>query len=216
MNGKALLLSTAYLPPIGYVASINRYSRVIIEKHETYLKQTFRNRCIIAGANGLQALSVPVLRGSLHKTPAEEVMIDYSRRWVQVHLRSIISAYKNAPYFDFYSDKLLEIISSGEPRLISLNMRLLRLILQIMDIKRDITFTSSFSKPETTESDLRYSVSPKTEKPYQTELSFEPYPQLFSDRYGFKPDLSIIDLIFNMGPEALPYLESLYKKQRRP
>lgn len=210
MPGKTLLLSTAYLPPAGYVAAISRYSEVKIEKHETYLKQTYRNRCIIAGANGLQTLSVPVQRGSFHNTPVDEIMIDYSRRWVTIHIRSVMSAYKSAPYFDFYSNELFEIISSGEPLLINLNRRLLAFTLHILGIKTEVSFTRSFVKPETADTDLRYSISPKQEKPYREDLKFKPYPQLFSERYGFKPDISIIDLIFNMGPESRPYLQSLW------
>ncbi|MFO7575102.1 MAG: WbqC family protein [Bacteroidales bacterium] len=210
MPGKILLLSTAYLPPVGYIASIARYSEVKIELNETYLKQSYRNRCIIAGANGLQSLSVPVLRGSFHKTPVDEVLIDYSRRWGPDHIRSLISAYSNAPYFDFYSGEFFEIISSGEPLLVNLNMKLLKLTLETLGIKTDISFTGSFVKPEISDSDLRYSISPKSNNPYRREIEFKPYPQLFSDRYGFKPDISIIDLIFNMGPESLPYLKSLY------
>jgi hypothetical protein len=210
MPGKRLLLSTAYLPPVGYIAAIARYSEVQIEKHETYLKQSYRNRCIIAGANGLQSLSVPVLRASFHKIPVDEVSIDYSRRWVPVHIRSIISAYKNAPYFDFYSDGFFKIISAGEPLLLNLNLKLLKYTLETLGIKTKISTTGSFVKPEISDADLRYSISPKSKKNCRKEISFKPYPQLFSDRYGFKPDISIIDLIFNMGPESLPYLNSIY------
>jgi hypothetical protein len=209
MPGKTLLLSTAYLPPVGYIAAIARYKEVTIEKHETYLKQSYRNRCIIAGANGPQALAVPVLRGSFHKTPVDEVRIDYSRRWVPVHIRSFVSAYRNAPYYDFYADELLKIISSGESLLLNLNMQLLKFIVGTIGIKTEITLTGSFVKPEISESDLRYSISPKSKNPYRREIVFNPYTQLFSDRHGFIPDISIIDLIFNMGPESLHYLSSL-------
>ncbi len=209
MPGKTLLLSTAYLPPVGYIASIVRYSEVMIEKHETYLKQSFRNRCVIAGANGLLPLSVPVLRGSFHKTPVSEIAVDYSRRWIPVHIRSIISAYRNAPYFDFYSGELFDIMACGEHLLLNLNMKLLQFTLKTIGIEKEINFTGSFLKPDSSEMDLRYSISPKSENRYRRETLFKPYPQLFSERYGFKADISIIDLIFNMGPESLPYLKGL-------
>lgn len=206
MAGNNLLLSTAYLAPVGYFATMARYPAATIEKHETYIRQSFRNRCMIAAANGLLTLTVPVKRGSFHNVPIKDIEIDYSRRWVPVHTRSIVSAYRNSPYFDYYADEILGIIGTRTPKLLDLNMILTEHISGILDISTKISFSQTFTQPLGLADDLRYSVSPKVIDRYQNGIVFPTYLQSFSDRYPFQHDLSIIDLIFNLGPAAGKYL----------
>ncbi len=197
-----ILLSTAYLPPIEYFSHIIKAQEVFIEREENYLKQSYRNRCYILSVGGIQLLSVPVYKGSFHKTPVKEIRIDYSKKWQQIHLRALSTSYKSSPYFIYFFDNIEKIILSDYEFLLDLNMDLLKTILNILKIKADINYTADFKPVSNTENDLRYTINPKKKSAY---ISKE-YNQVFNAVKGFIPGLSIIDLIFNMGPEANNYL----------
>jgi hypothetical protein len=201
MNRK-IVLSTAYLPPIEYFAGIKEADEVLIEGDENYLKQSYRNRCYILASDKPQHLSVPVFLGSLHKTHIRDIRIDYSKRWQQVHLGALKSAYSSSPYFIYYSGVLEKIILSQHKFLLDLNMELLAAITKMIRIERKITFTSGFTPVENDISDLRYSISPKKESSYSPKK----YIQVFRTEDGFIPGLSIVDLLFNAGPDSADYL----------
>jgi len=201
MTGR-VLLSTAYLPPVEYIAKLADAEEVLIEREENYLKQTYRNRCIILTAGGLQTLTIPVLLGSFHKTPVKEIMIDYSKRWQQVHLRALLAAYKASPFFLYYFEIIEKIILSGRKYLIDLNTELLMAVTDLMKLRIKISYTSDFSRPGEVMNDFRYSISPKKESGYKPKK----YIQVFGSASDPKPGLSSIDLIFNTGVDALNYL----------
>ncbi len=201
MTGK-ILLSTAYLPPIEYFSYILKAEEVFIEREENYIKQSYRNRCYILSSGGTQLLTVPVYKGSFHKIPVKEVRIDYSKKWQQVHLRALNASYKSSPFFIYYFDNIEKIILAEYEFLLDLNMALLKAILNIMKINVSVEYTSEFKPVSNIKNDLRYTINPKKESGYiQRE-----YIQVFNTDRGFIPGLSIIDLIFNMGPEARNYL----------
>jgi WbqC-like protein family len=197
-----ILVSTAYLPPSEYFSLILRSGRVMVESEENYLKQSYRNRCYILSAHGPQLLSVPVYQGSQHKTPVKEIRIDYSKRWQQVHLRAITAAYGSSPYFQFYFENIEKIISRKTDFLIDLNMELARSILKMLGLKIDVALTTDFKPVGKTEHDFRYSISPKR-KP---QFIVKEYMRVFDKAKEGYHRLSIIDLIFNTGPEAVRYL----------
>jgi hypothetical protein len=199
MAGK-ILLSTAYLPPVEYFSNISNADEAFIEREENYLKQSYRNRCYIMSAHGPQLLSVPVYSGSIHKTAIRDIRIDYSKRWQQVHLRAILAAYNSSPYFMYYFENIERIISKNIDFLLDLNMELTVCLLSMLKIKTIPKYTVSFIAVGSSENDLRYYISPKKE----SEFISKPYLQVFGD--SFVPNLSIIDLIFNVGPEAGEYL----------
>jgi hypothetical protein len=201
MTGE-VYLSTAYLPPAYYFSLINRADKVLIEHEENYIKQTYRNRCYILSADGPHSLSVPVYQGSLHKTHIKDIRIDYSKRWQQVHLRAITAAYSASPYYDFYFDRIESIISGNSEFLIDLNMKLTEIILEILKIWKPIMYTTRFNTVGFSENDFRYNITPKN-KP---EVSSKKYIQVFNQGEGFIDGLSILDLIFNVGPDALSYI----------
>jgi hypothetical protein len=201
MAGK-ILVSTAYLPPVEYFALISQAEEVLVEKEENYLKQSYRNRCYILSAHGPQLLSVPVYLGSQHKTPLKEIRIDYSKRWQQVHLGAITASYNSSPYFQFYYENIEKIISKKIEFLIDLNMELTESVLRMLKIKTRLIYTADFLSAGTEENDFRYKISPKLESHY----SFKEYIQVFNNNNRFVQGLSIIDLIFNMGPEAINYI----------
>jgi hypothetical protein len=127
-----VLVSTAYLPPAEYFSLFKKADEILIEREENYLKQSYRNRCYILSAHGLQILTVPVYLGSLHKTSIKDIRIDYSKRWQQVHLGAIVASYNSSPYFKFYFDDIEKIISGNFEFLTDLNMKLTELILKML------------------------------------------------------------------------------------
>jgi hypothetical protein len=197
-----ILVSTAYLPPVEYFSLISIAGKIFIEREENYLKQTYRNRCYILSANGTQLLSVPVYLGSLHKTRLKDIRIDYSKRWQQVHLRAMTSSYNAAPYFQFYFDRFEKIILKKHEFLIELNTELTELVLEILKIKKSIFYTTDFEPAAGKENDFRYKISPK----YHSDYVIKEYFQIFDTDNRFLPSLSIIDLVFNMGPGSVDYL----------
>jgi len=200
-----ILLSTAYFPPADYFSLVARSRMALIEGEENYHKQTFRNRCVIMASGGPLALVVPVLRGSFHKTAIKDLRIDNSRRWRDLHLRGIRSAYAAAPFFEFYFDLICDVISGNQNFLIDLNQEALSAICDAAGIKADFRYTGHFLPEGSSDNDFRYSITPK--KPSGIPgYTFVPYTQVFSQRHGFIPRLSIIDVLLNNGPGTLALL----------
>ncbi|MGZ3863420.1 MAG: WbqC family protein [Bacteroidia bacterium] len=194
-----MLLSTAYLPPLEYFQKIISSNEIFIERHEHFVKQTYRNRCNILSPNGVQSLSIPLIN-THDKTPIGEKKIAYAENWQKQHWRSITTAYANSPYFIYYSDELQGFYESRFEHLIEYNTKILRVLLKMLKVKAEIKFTENFIS--TAENDFRNTISPKV-KPAPT---FKPYNQVFSEKLPFAPNLSIIDLLFNKGPETKEFL----------
>jgi hypothetical protein len=201
MAGK-ILLSTAYLPPVEYFATIAGTDEVLIEKEENYLKQTYRNRCCILSANGRQILTVPVYQGSYHKTCIKDIRIDYSKRWQQVHLGAFTSSYNASPWFLHYFEVIEKIILKNHKYLLDLNTGLLTAVLNFLKLNINISYTTVFKPIGDDKNDFRYRISPKIKSNYQAKK----YLQVFGQKAGFVPGLSIADLVFNMGPDAASQL----------
>ncbi len=200
------LLSTAYFPPLSYMAAVANSQSIWIEAYETYPKQTWRNRCTIYTANGLQNLSVPVVKINGNHTLTHEVSISYSENWQQLHWRALEAAYNKSPYFEYYKDRLEMILKAEHKRLIDLNMLLLVEILSILKLDTPLRTTALYNKSESQLTDMRQAFSPK----HKVEINlFPPYYQVFSDRHGYYPNLSILDLLFCEGPATLSYLKNL-------
>jgi hypothetical protein len=197
-----LLLSTAYLPPAEYFARIANASEALIEKEENYLKQSYRNRCYILSPSGQQPLSVPVYLGSLHKTPVKDIRIDYSKRWQQVHLGALVSSYNSSPFFLFYFETIEKIILSNHKFLLDLNMELLMAVIKMIKLQVEISYTTDFMPVNKAADDFRYRICPKR----KTDYNLKPYIQVFGNENIFTDRLSIVDLLFNTGPEAVNYL----------
>ncbi|HBZ20054.1 MAG TPA: hypothetical protein DEO60_02910 [Bacteroidales bacterium] len=197
-----VLLSTAYFPAVGYFSLIKNADTVFIEREENYIKQTYRNRCKILTSNGILNLSVPVMKGSAVKAQVKDIVIDYSKRWQQVHFGAITSAYNRSPYFMYYSEQLARILFKNHKFLIDLNDDILVNCLEYLKIDKCIQYTSFFQPDRALSSDYRCRLSPKKKGP---ELFSRPYIQVFGDS-GFVPGLSILDLLFNKGPESVDYI----------
>jgi hypothetical protein len=176
----------------------------VIEVWETYHKQTYRNRCRVMTANGVESLSVPVVKVNGNHTMTKDMAISPIEPWQHIHSRCLESAYKASPYFDHYYDYLRPIFEGHFDRLIDLNDAALKAVLKMLKVNKEIVYTTDYVREA--ENDLRETFSPK--KPADASL-FPTYYQVFSEKYPFAPDLSVLDLVFNEGPEAMGYLRKL-------
>jgi len=198
-----ILLSTAYLPPIEYMGALMKSENVTIEKEETYPKQTYRNRCRILSANGILDLSIPVNKVNGNNTKTKDITILNSDRWFVNHWRAINSAYSGSPFFLYYKDDLKEFYTGKYENLLEFNTELTNKLLNLIGIVCKLKYSDLFTLPNEMSYDARYSITPKTEV---DSLYYNEYTQVFSNKFSFIPNLSIIDLLFNLGPEAKEYL----------
>ncbi len=201
-----ILLSTAYLGPIEYFAYLVDSDKIYIEKEEHYIKQTYRNRCKIYTANGIQALTIPVIKVNGNHTKIKDVQISNAEKWQMLHWRAITAAYSHSPYFLYYKDEFEPYFFNQFKYLWDFNNQLLNTVLEILDIIAEIIYTDSYSdKVENGILNFRNEFSPKKE----SSIKFTPYTQVFAEKFGFIPNLSILDLIFDQGPESLQYLKQI-------
>jgi hypothetical protein len=208
MSTPTALLSTAYFPPIQFFSKLKQNSTILLEKHETYPKQTYRNRCEIYSANGRMALTIPIVKPKGNRTPIDEVLIDHSDHWATKHWRAIESAYRRSAYFELLEYEFASFYQKEWPSLWDFNQDTIAKTLEIIGLDVKITETDSFVKDYPKDVlDYRYSISPKINFT-KSELDFipKPYFQVFAEKFGFIPNLSILDLIFNYGPEGREFL----------
>jgi len=201
------VLTTAYFPPVEYFFAIASSGKAVIEQCEFYQKQSYRNRCRILSASGPEALSVPVVKETTLSRPIREMKVDYDEPWLQVHKRALDAAYNSSPFYLYYKDEIMAVLDSRPAFLFDLNTKLLELLLQMAGVKADISFTEDFAK-DWGEGDFRELIHPKHkgENLLQTYKKEKTYYQVFSDRLGFVPNLSILDLLFNEGPNSISFL----------
>jgi hypothetical protein len=204
MTGQTVLLSTAYLAPVEYYLQMANHSQIIIEKQDNYTKQTYRNRCVIASANGLQTLSIPIVKPDSPKCLTKDIRIAEHGNWRHLHWQAIVSAYNSTPFFEYYADDFRPFYEKPGVFLFDFNEELRELVCRLLDISPSLSYSSGYINPTNAdELDLREAIHPKKET---LTKNFRPYYQVFETKYGFQPNLSIIDLLFNMGPEAVLFL----------
>lgn len=203
---ETVLLGTTYFGPIQYFTRFLVFPRVKIEQYDNYSKQTYRNRCNIYGANGMLPLSIPVLKGPGHKTLVRDVRIDYSKNWRKLHWKGIESAYMHSPFFEFYMDEIKSYLEKEHDFLLDLNLEIMDYLLGSLEIDIRYELTGEYSESGEF-MDSRDMIHPKTAFDKDQFYDAEPYSQVFKDRLGFMPNLSIIDLLFNEGPNARSVLE---------
>ncbi|HJV78630.1 MAG TPA: WbqC family protein [Paludibacter sp.] len=198
--GSVVCMSSAYLAPVEYYSAMGKAKIVYFEHCDYYVKQTYRNRCHIAAANGVMALSIPVEKASSEKMLTRDVRISDHNDWQLNHWRSIESAYNSTPFFEYYKDDLLPFYEKKWTFLWDFNQEIQTRVLELLELKPEIQLTGEY-KITLNESvlDLRESIHPKKQ---DLQAEYKPYYQVFEQRFGFQPNLSIIDLLFNMGNEA--------------
>lgn len=209
-----MLLSVAYFPPVEYFALLAKYSVVYMEACENYQKQSWRNRCRILTANGPESLNVPVVHeNGTFELPIRQIRVDYSTPWVLRTERTIESAYSSSPFFIYYKDEIFGILDSHPVTLWELDMALIRFFCAKIGIAPEIRETKTFVPsgellPSPEELDYRSKLHPKRANSVMAELGLErEYWQVFKEKFGFVPGLSIMDLLFNEGPEAICWLQ---------
>ncbi len=197
-------LPISYNGSVYYYALLAKFRQAVFEQHENFPKQTIRNRCEILGANGPVSLSIPVIRGRTHKVKIRDLKISYEIKWQKQHFKSIESAYRNSPFYEYYIDNLKHIYSLNYKYLWDLNIENITNILEAIDLDLNIRYTEEFCTEQATGEDYRYKQFQKNIEDINT--IFPSYKQVFSDIYGFIPNLSMLDLLFNVGPGAVEYL----------
>ena len=205
-----ILLPTAFLGSVEYFYYLNLADHIVVEQHETWPKQTYRNRTIIVTDKGSLPLTVPVTKINGNHTKTKEIAVLYQEDWPVKHWRSIETAYQNSPYFLYYSDKIKELFFSNVQSLVELNTALTNAICKMIGIKTNIQLSSEFVKcPEKDVIDLRFKLSPKQPS---TIPEFPKYTQVFFDKQPFIPNAGILDLLFCLGPDSKSYLNDLKRQ----
>ena len=193
-----------YLPPISYFSGLKDFEgNFIIEKEEHFPKQTYRNRAKIYSPNGTLDLIIPVIRGANAHTSIKDVRISNDFNWQRLHWKSLESCYRKSAYFEYYEDELAHFYQKKFEFLFDYNLQLLQWLLKQLKKPTELHFTEEYHQDIPAELDFRSKIHFKNE---QNPIAAKPYFQVFDDRHGFQPNLSIADLLFNQGPQAKSYL----------
>ena len=202
------LLQTTYFGPIQWYQKLYRYNHCMIEQYDSFQKQTYRNRCVIATANGVQALTVPIIHnGELVK----DLRISDHNQWRRVHWNALQSAYSESPFFEYYADDLHPFFEQRYEYLLDFNEAIRQKVCELIDIHPQVSYTTEYISHPLTFSpshpltDFRDVINAKHPLP-DADFTPKAYWQVFQHKHGFLPNLSILDLLFNMGPESIFYL----------
>lgn len=194
-----MIFPAFYFGPISYFGEMNRAEKIQIETHENFPKQTYRNRCYILGANGKLRLAIPTKHDGARLFKDLKVSDEFN--WEKEHFKSLVSAYKSSPYFEYYEDEIAAIYASKEKFLLDFNLKTMEFINQKLKLELNFEPTESYQNyaPEV---DFRNQFSAKINSNYEMETYF----QVFDEKFDFEPDLSILDLLCNEGPKSATYL----------
>ena len=195
-----VLLSTTYFGPIQWYQKLYRAEHVEIEQWESFQKQTYRNRCLIATANGVQALTVPVEHGD--SPLIKDIRLSDHGNWRHLHWNALQSAYGESPFFEYYQDDIRSFFERHWTFLLDFNDEIRQKMCELIDIQPNVSYTEGFIPEESPLTSYRTAISPKHP---QDDPDFLPkrYYQVYEQKHGFLPNLSILDLLFNMGPESI-------------
>ncbi len=199
-----MIFVTSYLPPIWYIEKLLLTDTIVIEHHEHFVKQTIRNRCHILSPNGVQSLIVPVVHQNRFRTAVKDIRIANELSWQRQHWRSLCAAYRRSAYFEFYQDDMIFFYEKKYEFIFDFNLDLLRFLLEQLNIKKTINFTAEFQDPEKISQD-NFRVKCNAGSPLVSG-SEKKYPQVFSYKEDFVEGLSMVDLLFSMGPSSKNYI----------
>jgi hypothetical protein len=201
---ESILVHPTYFPSIIQMVAMAQSKKVVLEMDDNYQKQTYRSRAYIAHSNGILLLNIPIKHTKDgKKNKPKDVIIENSFPWQVQHWKSLESAYRTSPYFEFYEDELKPIFFKPTDSLFHFNLEVLDLIFELLDLRIKYTFTAEYFK-NPSQQDLRYLVNPKL----KIDFKLDSYFQVLTKQHEFLPNLSILDLLFNEGPNAVIYLEN--------
>ena len=205
-----VLLSTTYFGPVQWYQKLHRAEYVQVEQWESFQKQTYRNRCLIATTQGFQALTVPTERGG--SPLIKDTRISDHGNWRHLHWNALQSAYGESPFFEYYQDDIRPFFEQRWDYLLDFNEAIRTKICELIDIQPKVTLTKEFTvyslqftDDYSATIDFRSAIRPKNPLP-DPDFEPKPYYQVYQQKHGFLPNLSILDLLFNMGPESIFYL----------
>ncbi|GAL81411.1 hypothetical protein JCM19274_1638 [Algibacter lectus] len=198
------LIHPTYFPSIAHFIAIANTDELIFETDDNFLKQTYRNRAYVYGANGKLTLNIPVIHSQKNRQKYRDVKIFNEEKWQSLHWKSLLSAYRTSPFFEYYEDELQPLFEMKTDFILDFNLKCFETITECLQLDVHTSKTEIYQETPTDTSDFRFLVHAKKEQPQ----NFESYTQVFNNKHGFIPNLSILDLLFNEGPNALNYLES--------
>jgi len=200
----SIIIHPTYFPSIVQMVAIVQSIKVIFEIEDNYQKQTYRNRTYIAHSNGKLLLNIPIKHHkSKLKQKTKDVIVENDFLWQRQHWRSLQNAYRTSPFFEYYEDDLAPLFTNKVENLLNFNFNCLKIICDLLPLEIEMAKTTSYNE-NTQEKDLRYLVNAKT----KNNFSLKPYTQVLEGLHGYLPNLSILDLLFNEGPNAISYLEN--------
>ena len=211
--GKTVYLTSAYLAPVAYYAKLLTADKAYIERYDNYVKQTYRNRCVIAAADGPLSLTIPTEKNDTLKCPMKDVRISDHGNWRHMHWNALVSNYRNSPFFEYYADDFRKFYEKKYGFLWDYNQEICELVCSLIDIHPVMEGTTEYrTEFAPDEKDYREIIHPKHNW-QQADPTFTatPYYQVFKEKFGFLPNLSVADLLFNMGPESLLVLRECVK-----
>ena len=200
---RPVLLTSAYLAPVQYFTKLYAAPYVVEERCDHYVKQTYRNRCVIAGPDGPLPLTIPIGHTDTPKPATRDIRISDHGNWRHLHWTALVSAYDNSPYFFYYADDFAALYERRYEFLVDFNEALQQLVCRLLDLRPDVRPTTAYADAGALGvEDLRETIRPKAGFANDPHFTPAPYYQVFRQRHGFLPNLSIADLLFNMGPES--------------
>lgn len=205
---KNAVIETQFFPPAAWFALHFQADEVRLEAHENYQKGGYRNRCSIATSQGERWLSIPLAKGKHQQSNIRNVEVCYDEQWRALHWKTLISAYAKAPFFEFYSTRFADFYDQQFNTLWQWNIASVQLVCDCLDVEFEPLFTERYEKTLPENADWRNRIHPRS-SPWKAQALFDAgyYPQVFEDRLGFLPNLSILDLLFCQGPQTIDYLE---------
>jgi hypothetical protein len=200
------LLPCLYFGPVQYYSKLASGATCIIELHEHFVKQSYRNRSVIFDSNGALKLIIP-LQKHPEKTPLKDIRISYDAPWQDLHWKSLESAYRSSPFFEYFEDDFAHFYTDQRYQFLhEYNLAIQDVVLKLLKLKPTVLFSKEYEKTVPDATDMRMLISPKKDFQLDSGFTLKPYPQVFEPKYGFLPNLSIADLLFNEGPAAINYL----------
>jgi hypothetical protein len=217
MSKDLIIIPLTYFGPVQLYTKFLLEGQPVIEQYDNYIKQTYRNRCVISGANGPVNLTIPVKRKHGIKNHVKDILVDYDTDWTRLHWKGIISSYNSSPFFEFYRDTVEPFYVKRYKFLVDLCFGIIIEMLNALNIQTDVSLSTKYMFPG--EGQIRYDfrelISPKKDFTEDDLFYPVPYQQVFMEKTGFIPNLSIIDILFNMGSESKGILQNSLKINMR-